>query len=58
MVLDRSDLEFILKAMAHDRLTSCELTRRAALRMRMADYLARPLPCARQSEPCVGVPKE
>ena len=58
MVLDRSDLEFILLVMSRDRLTSREITRRAALRMRMADYLDRPLPCARESEPCVGVPKE
>ncbi len=57
MVLDRSDLEFILKALAHDRLTSCEMTRRTALRMRLADFLSRP-PHHREPEFCVGVPKE
>ena len=58
MVLDRSDLQFILLVMSHEQLTSREITRRAALRMRIADYLARTLPGARESEPCAGVPKE
>ncbi len=58
MILDRSDLEFILVAMSHDRLTTRQTTRRAALRLRLADYLARPAYAARASESCVGVPKE
>lgn len=58
MHLDRSDLEFILRAMSHDRLTTREQTRRAALRMRLADHLSRSPIHARESESCVGVPKE